>query len=358
MPTLLTPGAAEALVVKAYRHARTQNVAGGAALEASLVGYQNPVPGDVLEFQMRIAIREATDLELRAAGVPGAWRSVKDKPSYLAAAFNARPFGMPIPPNWFGLATFGFLGAFINPGLWLIGARASRASTCGGCRRTSASATPSMPRPASPTAPRATKTCSRISIRPAQSQQYEIEQEAAEIVALLQRSEAHGSQIGDVRQMAWLHLKLLAARASFAEVVAVADRERKKLDEQERRCRERLAAPDTDEELRRSLEQQTRSHPVAPRRARRCRAPHGTGGRRTRPPAPAGVAGARAGAARDRRRQHGAVARCAVGVAERSESLAQGSARVVRGPRQSDEPPPADLLVQKRAVKRAAKVSE
>ena len=56
--------------------------------------------------------------------------------------------------------------------------------------------------------------------------------------------------------MAWLHLKLLAARASFAEVVAVADRERKKLDEQERRCRERLAAHDTDEELRRSLEQQ------------------------------------------------------------------------------------------------------
>lgn len=62
MPTLLTPGAAEALIVKAYRHSRTQNVAGAAALEASLVGYQNPVPADVLEFQMRIAIREATDL--------------------------------------------------------------------------------------------------------------------------------------------------------------------------------------------------------------------------------------------------------------------------------------------------------
>jgi hypothetical protein len=62
MPTLLTPGAAEALVVKAYRHSKTASVPGGAALEASLVGYQNPVPADVLEFQMRIAIREATDL--------------------------------------------------------------------------------------------------------------------------------------------------------------------------------------------------------------------------------------------------------------------------------------------------------
>ena len=72
MPTLLTPGAAEALVVKAYRHSRTQNVPGGAALEASLVGYQNPVPADVLDFQMRIAIREATDLNF----VPPAFRAL------------------------------------------------------------------------------------------------------------------------------------------------------------------------------------------------------------------------------------------------------------------------------------------
>jgi hypothetical protein len=70
--TLLTPGAAEALVVKAYRHSRTQNVPGGAALEASLVGYQNPVPADVLDFQMRIAIREATDLNF----VPPAFRAL------------------------------------------------------------------------------------------------------------------------------------------------------------------------------------------------------------------------------------------------------------------------------------------
>jgi ATPase family associated with various cellular activities (AAA) len=75
MPTLLTPGAAEALVVKAYRHARTQNTSGAAALEASLVDYQNPVPRDVLEFQMRIAIREATDL----AFVPPQFRSLAER---------------------------------------------------------------------------------------------------------------------------------------------------------------------------------------------------------------------------------------------------------------------------------------
>ena len=32
------------------------------ALRRCLTGYQNPVPQDVLDFQMRLAVREATDL--------------------------------------------------------------------------------------------------------------------------------------------------------------------------------------------------------------------------------------------------------------------------------------------------------
>ena len=39
----------------------------------------------------------------------------------LKAAFNARPIGMPIPPNWIGLAAFAMLG-FLNPGFWALGA--------------------------------------------------------------------------------------------------------------------------------------------------------------------------------------------------------------------------------------------
>lgn len=45
---------------------------------------------------------------------------------YILGAFNARPLGMPIPPNWLGLAAFGILG-FVNPGFWLIGAGAELA---------------------------------------------------------------------------------------------------------------------------------------------------------------------------------------------------------------------------------------
>ena len=79
MPTLLTPGAAEALAVKAYRRSRTENAPAGAALDACLTGYQNPVPADVLEFQMRIAVREATDL----AFVPAPFQKYAAQPSTI-----------------------------------------------------------------------------------------------------------------------------------------------------------------------------------------------------------------------------------------------------------------------------------
>jgi hypothetical protein len=177
------------------------------------------------------------------------------KPSYLAAAFNARPFGMPIPPNWFGIAAFGLLGALVNPGLWLIGLGLE------GLYLWSVSRNPRFRNVVDANAGFTENTSRYESLlanldSAAQTQQYEVEREAAEIASLLQRSGSHDSQIGDVRQLAWLHLKMLAARASFIEVVAVADRERKNLDEQERRARARLAESDTDEGLRRSLEQQ------------------------------------------------------------------------------------------------------
>src|SRR5690349_21350976 len=40
---------------------------------------------------------------------------------YLSAAFNARPLGMFVAPNWVGIAAFGILGV-ANPGFWVLGA--------------------------------------------------------------------------------------------------------------------------------------------------------------------------------------------------------------------------------------------
>jgi hypothetical protein len=195
---------------------------------------------------------------------------MKDKPSYLAAAFNARPLGMPIPPNWFGIAAFGLLGALVNPGLWLVGLGLE------GLYLWAVSRHPRFRATVDATAG-VTDSTSRYeallaSLDPeSQGHQYDIERESAEVVGLLQRSGTHAAQIGDVRQMAWLHLKLLAARASFSEVISTAERERRQLEEQERRVRGRLDG-DVDEELRRSLEQQLQviaSRQEAQRDARR-----------------------------------------------------------------------------------------
>jgi len=63
VPLLLTPGAAEALAVKIYRVVRTEGKTPLEALRSSLVDYQNPIPLEVLEMQIALAVREASDLE-------------------------------------------------------------------------------------------------------------------------------------------------------------------------------------------------------------------------------------------------------------------------------------------------------
>jgi hypothetical protein len=176
------------------------------------------------------------------------------KRSYLAAAFNARPFGMPIPPNWFGVAAFALLGAFINPGFWLIGA---------GLEGLYLWALSKNPRFRSIVDAEAGETDWHSRYRTliatlgagAREQQDSMEHQASEIVDLLSRTGAFDSQMNDVRQLAWVHLKLLAAHASVLQVIASAEREHRNLEEQERRLIDRLSAG-VDDELKRSLEQQ------------------------------------------------------------------------------------------------------
>jgi hypothetical protein len=71
MPLLLTPGAAETLAVKIYRLVRTSQCGPLEALRSCLTDYQNPVPLDTLEFQIRLAVAETSDLEF----VPASFRS-------------------------------------------------------------------------------------------------------------------------------------------------------------------------------------------------------------------------------------------------------------------------------------------
>jgi hypothetical protein len=71
VPLLLTPGAAESLAVKIYRLVRTSLCSPLEALRGCLTDYQNPVPLDTLDFQIRLAVTEASDLEF----VPAVFRN-------------------------------------------------------------------------------------------------------------------------------------------------------------------------------------------------------------------------------------------------------------------------------------------
>jgi hypothetical protein len=178
--------------------------------------------------------------------------------SYIAAAFNARPFGMPIPPNWFVIAAFGLLGALIDPGFWLMGIGTE------GLYLWALSRNPRFRNAVDSNSGAITRTdwnaryvaLSTGLDNESRNHQVNIEQQAAEIVGLLSRTGANESQMADVRQMAWLHLKLLAARAAFIQVIASANREQQAMDEQQQRIRARLDRGDCDDELKRSLEQQ------------------------------------------------------------------------------------------------------
>ena len=73
MPDLVTPGAAESLAIKVYRQVKTQSLEPLAALHDCLEDYQNPVPADVMDFQIGLAVREASDLDF----VPEVFRSLQ-----------------------------------------------------------------------------------------------------------------------------------------------------------------------------------------------------------------------------------------------------------------------------------------
>ena len=175
--------------------------------------------------------------------------------SYLAAAFNARPFGMPLPPNWFAVAAFALLGAFVNPGLWLIGAGLEGLYLWALSRNARFRATVDADGKGEDWVARYNALSYHLD-EDARHRQESIEAQAREIVDLLSRTGATEMQKSDVRQMAWLHLKLLAARASILQVINAAERDKRSLEEQERRVIDRLSAADLGDELKRSLEQQ------------------------------------------------------------------------------------------------------
>jgi len=73
IPGMITPGAAESIAVKVYRQVRTDSVSPLEGLRACLDGYQDPVPKEIMDFQIGLAVNEASDLSF----VPEEFRSYR-----------------------------------------------------------------------------------------------------------------------------------------------------------------------------------------------------------------------------------------------------------------------------------------
>ncbi|HEV7714428.1 MAG TPA: hypothetical protein VGO53_02465 [Steroidobacteraceae bacterium] len=180
------------------------------------------------------------------------------KLSYLAAAFNARPFGMPIAPNWFFVAAVALLGVFLDPGFWLIGAGLEGAylwALAGNSRFQAVVDATADKKDSSDWGSQYRALIARLD-EGARRAQSDMEQQGAALTEVLNRSGAYPTQLADVRQLVWLHLKLLAARSALREVIGVAAHDQKELEAQHEQLKQRLSRADLDTELRGSLDAQ------------------------------------------------------------------------------------------------------
>jgi hypothetical protein len=184
---------------------------------------------------------------------------------YLWAAFVARPLGMPVPPNFFGLAAFGLLGAFLNPGFWAIGAGLEVAYLFGLSRSARFRAVVDAGRSGGPAGggplpgdwdERHRALVARLAPVSRQAQ-VDLEARCAEIVESVRAGASGATGFADgLAQLAWMHLKLLAAREALERVLAGGAAEAHALAAQEAALATRLAAADVSDDLRRTLEQQ------------------------------------------------------------------------------------------------------
>jgi hypothetical protein len=176
----------------------------------------------------------------------------------LWKAFTFRPLGMPIPPNFFGLATFGMLGAFLSPGFWLIGAGlevAYLALLARNPRFRAAAEAGVLASRGEDERVRAYEGLLEKLPPDDRARQERLEERCADIAASLP-ADAGLEQEERLAQLAWLHLRLRAARGSLRAVVSEAAAEARGLQGQEDAARARLRAADLPAELRKSLEQQ------------------------------------------------------------------------------------------------------
>ncbi len=181
---------------------------------------------------------------------------------YIRAAFNARPFGMFVAPNWIGLAAFGILG-LTNPGFWFVGAGVELAYlfTLATNRRFQR-AVSGTPAPETPQdwQKKQDQLIARLS-----------DTDQARYVALVTRcrtildqfamQDSTGSSVAiqseNLGKLTWVYLRLLLARRALSKVLKEPTLgETAELETRLQRLRHQLEGTDLGEDLRRSLASQ------------------------------------------------------------------------------------------------------
>ena len=178
--------------------------------------------------------------------------------NYVRAAFNARPFGMFVAPNWVGVAAFGLLG-FLNPGFWLLGAGLELGyltvlSTNGRFQR-AIDATDQTG-----TERDWQRKISDLLQSLSEGDRRRYNALAARCRGILEQQEQGGGVALDAQgagldRLLWMYLRLLVARTAIERVIGDASRS-EPLDRRLHELEAQVASPDVSDDLRRSLSSQ------------------------------------------------------------------------------------------------------
>jgi hypothetical protein len=177
-------------------------------------------------------------------------------PRYLWKAFNARPFGMPLPPLWFAVIASGLVGWFVAPPLALIGLGATGMFT--GILASSKRFRNTVDAPQMLQAPAPddkSVLLGRLDDK-SRARQAKLEQQCAELQKVLESANAGREHINGVWQLAGLHLKMLVARMAASAVTDDREDGAKSIADQAAELKKRLAGANLDADLKDALEDQ------------------------------------------------------------------------------------------------------
>jgi hypothetical protein len=180
---------------------------------------------------------------------------------YIRAAFNARPIGMWIPPNWIGLGVFGMLG-LVNPGFWVLGLGVELAYLYALAQN------PRFQRVVTGSRLAETRKVWQeklqrliLQLGPADQQRYRALERRCQVI--LEQQQQTGNESLDLKsqgeglgRLLWIYLRLLSTRQAIARVLnesAIGEGDPKSVEARIKSLETRVKSPGIGEELRKSL---------------------------------------------------------------------------------------------------------